>query len=194
MKSPLPVFTLLAAGFALAACSSGSQRQNAAASPESSSSDTVPNVCAQLTKADVAPFFKVPIATVLPRENLSGPIAGCSYDTAVGRSGIDVTVVIGPQAQQVYAANATDDGKPAIPITGLGDKAVRRANDVWITAIKGDVMCSVSGKHGSPGARGTGEIVGLEQYDTNDDVPDAIAQPVAQRLATLCQKFFSAGR
>lgn len=101
---------------------------------------------------------------------------------------------MGPQAQQSYNGNATDDGKPGIPIAGLGDKAVRRDGDVWITAIKGDTTCSVSGKHGSVGARGTGEIVGLEQYDTNDDIPDAVAQPVAQRLALCAKGPFSAGR
>ncbi|HEY1656444.1 MAG TPA: DUF3558 family protein [Candidatus Tumulicola sp.] len=201
------LYILAGAGIviALAACSSGSThsedaRSATAATAEAqsgataASSDTLGgnnyDPCVKLSKADVAPFFLHPITDVRKQE-FAGQAAGCSYDTADGRSAIDITTVTGSQAQRFYDAGAMQDGKPGIPLGNIGDKAVRSAGDVWVTAIRGDVFCSVSGKHGSIAARGTGEIVGLQDYDTNDAIPDSVAQPVALRLAALCQKLFA---
>jgi len=140
----------------------------------------------------MAPYFTAPIATVR-RDDLVGQAAGCQYATAAGRSSINVVVVTGSQAQAFFNASKTDNGVAGAAMSAIGDNAVRSAHDVWVSAIKANVFCGISGQHGAVAAKGTGELAGLKDYDTNDDVPDAVAAPVAARLGATCSKLFSTG-
>ncbi len=148
--------------------------------------------CKKLALADVQVFFLAPV-TMKPETDLVGPAAGCTFSTADGVSSLQILTVTGPQAEGFYTHNLKEDDVAAVPVAGVGDRAVRDPKDVWVYAMKDGVFCMVHGAHGSTGGTGTGQLKGLRNFDVSSDVPDAVGAAVAAQLGTLCNKIYGSG-
>lgn len=165
---------------------------------DASDSDGVPlngnayDPCKKLALADVQAFFLAPV-TMKPQTDLMGPAAGCIFSTADGVSSLQILTVTGPQAESFYTHNLKEDGVVAVPVAGVGDRAVRDPKDVWVYAMKDGVFCMVHGAHGSTAGTGTGQLKGLRNFEVSSDVPDAVAAAVALQLGTLCNKIYGSG-
>jgi hypothetical protein len=171
------------------ATSGADDSPNAEASAMPWGGDNAYNPSTKLTKADVQPFFTVPIE--MKREtDLTGQAAGCLFSTSEDDGPrLQIVTVTGPQADSFYSGNASQDGVPGVPLAGVGEKAIREAKDVWVYAMNGGVFCMIHGERGG----GTAKFVGLKKYGRSDAIPDAIAQPVATQLGTLCNKIYGSG-
>ncbi|HEY6456270.1 MAG TPA: hypothetical protein VIY90_13440 [Steroidobacteraceae bacterium] len=85
------------------------------------------------------------------------------------------------------------NGKPGVPLTGVGDKAFRQSGDVTVYAVKGSKFCAVQVGHAAYGAPDAAavEMRGIDVSDVRaGNIPDAKAQPVAAKLGALCNKIF----
>ena len=146
--------------------------------------DTVGNLCEKLSVADVQPFFKGPITK----------IEGCRFRTNSGH-GAQLQIMTGTSDSMIAHEAMTEKykGKAGIPLSGIGDKAIRQPGDVWVYAVKGGVFCAVQGGHAAYGAPDAAsvEMRGIDVADVRaGNIPDAKAQPVAQKLGALCNKLF----
>jgi len=99
-------------------------------------------------------------------------------------------------AAEMFAGKPpTDDGKPGVALTGIGDKAIRESNDVWVYAQKGNMFCMVHADHSYAHAGNIELMRGLNLSDSRaGKVPAATAQIVAEALGTLCNRAFGSGK
>ena len=147
--------------------------------------DAVGKLCEKLTVADVQPFFKGPVKK----------IEGCRFRTSGGH-GAQLQILTGT-SDSMFAREAMTEkykGKPGVPLSGIGDKAIRQPGDVWVYAVKGGVFCAVQGGHAAYGAPDAAsvEMRGIDVADVRaGNIPDAKAQPIAQKLGALCNKIFT---
>jgi hypothetical protein len=99
---------------------------------------------------------------------------------------IDVLVLSGSSATTEYS----DVSEGGVSVPGVGDKAVRAPGEISVNALHGDTYCSVS--VGDPG-----DVPGIADFETanegSSDIPDAIADPAAAALGTLCNRIFGTG-
>jgi len=150
--------------------------------------------CEKLSVADVQPFFNTPIKKISDPPS-DAPIQSCSFARLDGIEGIQITSVVGSMVGSFTAKPATDDGKPGIPLSGIGDSAVRESKDIWVYAIRKGVFCMIHGDHAGENAQGSvEEIRGLKRSDSiAGTIPAATAQAVAQTLRTYCNKIWGSG-
>ncbi|HEY2782695.1 MAG TPA: hypothetical protein VGI90_18070 [Steroidobacteraceae bacterium] len=143
--------------------------------------------CVKLTAALVQPFFTAPVTLRQKNEPKAETSAECFFDTADGESEFQVYTATGEVADMFYNDNLKQDGVPSIPVSGVGDKAVREPHDIWIYARKGAVFCMI---HGDLHTRS--QVRGLQKF-ADKPVPDDIATRYAQQLGTLCNRLFGSG-
>jgi hypothetical protein len=142
--------------------------------------------CVKLSAALVQPFFTAPIK-LRQKEQPSDSSAECFFDTADGESEFQVYTATGELADMFYNGNLKQDGVPSVPISGVGDKAVREPHDIWVYARKGAVFCMI---HGDRHTRS--QVRGLQKL-ADKPVPDELATRYAQQLGTLCNRLFGSG-
>ena len=143
--------------------------------------------CVKLTAALVQPFFTAPITLRQKDEPKSDSSAECFFDTADGESEFQVYTATRELADMFYKGNLKQDGVPSVPVSGVGDQAVREPHDIWVYARKGAVFCMV---HGDLHTRS--QVRGLQKF-ADKPVPDDIANRYAQQLGTLCNRLFGSG-
>lgn len=143
--------------------------------------------CVKLTAAVVQPFFTAPVKLRQKDEPKSDSSAECFFDTADGESEFQVYTATGDLADAFYNENLKQDGVPSVPITGVGDKAVREPHDIWLYARKGSVFCMI---HGDRHTRR--QVRGLQKF-ADKPIPDDLATRYAQQLGTLCNRIFGSG-
>ena len=158
--------------FLIAACSqpgSGSGANSGKAADPSAAGATG-NACERklISAQDVAGLFNEPIAG---SRNIPGDPQSCEFTTS-GYSSLTISVRPGHGVAAVgmYTSGKMDEYEKSVPLTGVGDAAVRSLLLNRIVARKGDLLCEVTG----PGAvKGT------------DD-------PATHALGALCNKIFAA--
>ena len=202
MKSTVKQFALRAACVVLMSLAAGCSASHApasgqalAAAPEQQS-DEVNNFrpCDKLSVADVQPFFNTPIKKVADAPS-DAPVQNCSFETTDGIQGIQIMTAVGSTVRAFTDKPPTDDGKPGVPLSGIGDQAVRESNDIWVYALKNGSFCMIHGDHSGENAQGSiEELRGLKLSDSlAHTIPAATAQRVAQNLGTLCNKVWGSG-
>ena len=191
---PRPWQVAIPALVCLAACLVGGAPLAATSSDDSSGEVNHFRPCEKLSVADVQPFFNTPIKKISDPPS-DAPVQSCSFATIDGIQGIQITTVVGSMVGGFTTKPPTDDGKPGIPLSGIGDSAVRESKDIWVYAIKKGVFCMIHGDHAGENAQGSiEEIRGLKLSDSiSGTIPAATAQAVAQNLGTLCNKIWGSG-
>ena len=116
-----------------------------------------------------------------------------------------IALQVGEDLDAIKAAPFTGSGRTVADelthmVATIGENMnIRRAR---VLSVTGGVVATYVHNTLKPGlgkigvlvaVEGTGEMAGLKDYDTDDDVPDAAALPVATHLAALCTKLFAAG-
>jgi hypothetical protein len=98
----------------------------------------------------------------------------------------EVMTVTGAQAARYYDGTLPQvGGATAKAVPGIGDKAVRGAEDVQVHALKGNVFCMFSaGKDARDSLKGFESCAGKP-------IPDNLAGPEAEKLAAICTKLFN---
>ena len=187
----------LAAVMCLAAgCSDShsSQAAHAAAASADDSSDEVNHFqpCEKLSVADVQPFFNTPIKKIAELPS-SAPSQNRNFATIDGIQGIQISTIVGSMVKAFTDKLPTDDSKPGIPLSGIGDSAIRESNDIWVYAIKNGVFCMIHGDHAGENAQGSVEEIRGQSLTLFHTIPAATAQAVAQNLGTLCNKIWGSG-
>ena len=143
--------------------------------------------CVKLNVALVQPFFTAPITLRRKDEPKSDSSAECFFDTADGESEFQVYTATGDLADMLYKENLKQDGVPSVPISGVGDQAVREPRDIWVYARRAAVFCMI---HGDLHTRS--QVRGLRKY-ADKPIPDDLATRYAQQLGTLCNRLFGSG-
>ncbi len=190
------------AALALSACSSGGAPSASAsagagdggptAAPQTASTGTAGisagaiDVCAVVTAADVASLFSGPAgATTEP--GLVGGASGCSYASNQTDEGFTIEVVTGDQAAAYWSGNTPPQGQDdTIPLTGIGDKAMRAAGAADFVSLKGSIFCEAE-----VGSEDPDTFTGLATPDASDNVPDDSATAFAEKIGQLCNKIFA---
>ena len=193
----------LVAALALAACSGGSAATTPAASgsvgggssatpqtpPAGSGGGSSPvDVCAMVTAADVASLYSGPVTT-RTEPGLVGEASGCEYISKQypDDESLTIEVVAGDLAATFWAGNIPPQGTDSIPVSGIGDKAMRGPGAPDLVSIKGSVFCEVEAGSGN-----TEIYTGLATPDASDNVPDDSATAFAEKMGALCDKIFAA--
>lgn len=139
--------------------------------------------CALLTKADVQPFFSVPIVTQLPQP-IPGTCEWAANDSPGGvNTSLDVWVTTGQDALDSWTV-ASGPG-PKTMFSGVGDQAEHYPNDPDFVSNKGDVTCKIT-------TVGSAHLAGKMDYPVAA-IPDAAATQIAQAYGTLCNKIYGSG-
>ena len=146
-------------------------------------SSTPLDPCTRLTKADVQPFFSVPVATEVP-----GPMPGtCEWSASDSPGGVstslEVVVITGQAAVDAWAL-ASEPG-PKTEFGGVGDQAEHYPDVPDLVSNKGDVTCKVT-------TLGYAHLAGKMDYPPAA-IPDAAATQIAQAYGTLCNKIYGSG-
>ena len=145
--------------------------------------------CQKLTKADVQPFFTVPIVIETPEPWDTATLKGCSF-SASGTLGttLSVKITAGDDAQTMALMNqgATDQ----TTFSGVGNSAWHLKGSTEMSAQEGTtnnpLYCSVS-------TTGWKELAGKKDLADVTNIPDATATTIAQQYGTLCNKIFGNG-
>ncbi len=157
-----------------------------AAPPGSTSAQAEIDPCVKLTKADVQPFFSVPVVSQLPRPKEVGDT--CEWGGNDGNGGIptslDVNVATGPDAI-TYFSLAAGPTSGYTMFSGVGDQAAHLPGDPDFESIKGQILCRIS-------TLGYQHLAGKMDYQPGS-MPDAAATQIAQQYGTLCNKIFGSG-
>jgi len=195
---------MIALTVALAACSGGgagspssggaggsgttqpTDASEAGSTPGATSAQAAIDPCVKLTKADVQPFFSVPVVTQLPRPKAIGDT--CEWGGNDGNGGIptslDVNVATGPDATSFWSqADGPTSGYTMF--TGVGDQAAHLPGDPDFDSIKGQILCRIW-------TLGYPHLAGKMDYQPGS-MPDAAATQIAQQYGTLCNKIFGSG-
>jgi len=139
--------------------------------------------CALLTKADVQPFFSVPVVTQLPQP-IPGTCEWAANDSPGGvNTSLDVWVTTGQDALDSWTV-ASGPG-PKTMFSGVGDQAEHYPNDPDFVSNKGDVTCKIT-------TVGSAHLAGKMDYPVAA-IPDAAATQIAQAYGTLCNKIYGSG-
>jgi hypothetical protein len=99
------------------------------------------NVCSLLPAATVAQVTGEPITVATEQDTPSVKLYSCSYTSANGASGLDVSV-LAMYAAAGYEGTLNANGSGAKQISGLGDKAFSAITG--LTALYGNVSINVS--------------------------------------------------
>ena len=159
------------------------------AAPSSAATAVAIDPCQKLTKADVQPFFTVPIATELPDAYNTATTKGCSFSVA-GAFGttLSIKVVVGGDAQTMQLLQKNDT--QAVTFSGVGVTAHHPPGSTEFTAQEGTdadpEYCGVS-------TTGWKELAGKKDLPDVTSIPDATATMIAQQYGTLCNKLFGSG-
>jgi hypothetical protein len=184
------------AALAVAACAGGgsaptstpvSATQGPAAADTGGSGAGHLDVCQIVTQADVAPFFTGPM-TAEEDTSQTGEYSQCFYQVTPhdGLPPMQIYVVNGDQAATALGS-FSGGNEGALPMSGIGDQAVRQPGQASFAAIKGSTFCSVQ-----LGAGNSAHYAGLPAPGADGNLPDAAAAAYALRLAALCDKIWAA--
>jgi hypothetical protein len=145
------------------------------------------DVCAVVTAADVASLFSGPV-TAKVEPDLVGAASGCQYVATKfpGRESLSIEVIAGDQAASFWTGSIPPQGEGSIPISGIGDRAMRKPGTPDVVSIKGSIFCEAEA-----GSSNTGTYVGLASPDSSGNVPDDSASAFAERIGALCDKIFA---
>ncbi len=201
-RSAVPSAAALAAVCLIATgCSkSSSGNANAAGTPKASNAATTSGdsgggggpTCKQLTFAQVQPLIDIKVISLKTTAlNIGGTGQQCEFDAKGSDStgAITVQVLRGSGGTQAYNEAVTGEDKP-VAVPGVGDKASRDTESGSVSALKGDLFCSVtySSSDEIPGvgpleeAHGATNNIGENYYDT-----------IAQAMGTLCNRVYGTG-
>jgi hypothetical protein len=174
---------ILSSAIAAAASASGSGGTPAASGASGAPIDP----CTKLTKADVQPFFTVPIATALPSVLNTALTKGCTWSAADGSAETSVALLVrtGDDASTEWMEATT--GNP-VKFSGVGDQAEHIPGISDFVSIKAGVVCSIT----TLGRTHLAPLAGLT-LDSQDLLSDADATTVAQQFGTLCNKIYGSG-
>lgn len=155
----------------IAACSQQSPGAGASSGQPTGSSSAAPgNACERkvITAQDVAALFTVPITT---SKNIPGDPQSCEFSTA-GFSSVTISVRPGHgmAAVGMYTSGKMSEFEQSVPLTGVGDAAVRSLLLNRIVARKGDLLCEITGPGNGKGA----------------------GDPAIHILGALCNRIFAA--
>jgi hypothetical protein len=200
----LPSVAIAAALFCFGSACSNQHSSNEADGQSSESAQTTDQSqnaksqsCEQLSVADVQPFYKSPVAkTTVDQNSVVQGTSECFFKTTPQGSSLQIITTSSAALIAQDAMTAKHDGKPGVPLPGIGDKAIRQADDVWVFATQGGVFCAVQGNHAADSAQNAAalELRGLKTSDVRSGkIPDATAQALAEQLGTLCNKIFGSG-
>jgi hypothetical protein len=193
---------VVAVALAVAACSSGgaaptltvptsnglpaiSAGPDATTAPTDATGGTTGAIdpCQRLTKADVQPFFSVPVVTQLPSP-VPGTCEWSANDTPGGVStAMDVGVLTGQDALDSWSL--ADGPGTKTMFSGVGDQAEHYPGSTDFVSIKGDVLCKIT-------TVGASHLAGKMNYDPTA-IPDAAATQIAQSYGTLCNRIYGSG-
>ena len=194
---------LLAAAIAPAACSTGASVPASsgpltagvppsvaasgalASGGTSTGGDSALDPCTRLTKADVQPFFDIPVVTELPGPTPLGLLCEFAANDAPGgvSTSLDIDIQTGPDATLRWQVATTGGGQTMF--SGVGDQAEHLPGAPDFLAIKGDVVCGIT-------TVGWTHLAGKAAYQPGS-IPDAVATQIAQSYGTLCNKIFGSG-
>lgn len=142
--------------------------------------------CVKLTKADVQPFFSVPVVTALPGPKAVGDT--CEWGGNDGGGGaatsLDINVRTGQDAIDGWST-ATGVPGTVTMFSGVGDQAEHFPGDPDFVSIKGDILCGLT-------TSGYLHLAGKMNYQPGS-MPDPAATQIAQQYGTLCNKIFGSG-
>ncbi len=144
--------------------------------------------CKKLTKADVQPFFTVPIVTQLPTAFNSALTKGCEWATSSGgaiATSLDVVVRVGDDASQAWTMATSG---PVIRFSGVGDAAEHVSGDSAFVSEKDGVVCAIT----TLGRTQLAPLASLT-YNGNAELSDSDATAAAQQFGTLCNKIYGSG-
>ena len=145
--------------------------------------------CRLLTKADVQPFFTVPVVNELPEVYNTATTKGCSFSVAGPiPTTLSIKVVVGDDAQTMQLLQKSDTQEVAF--SGVGVTAHHPRGSTEFSAQEGTeanpVYCAVS-------TTGWKELAGKKDLVDVTTIPDATATTIAQQYGTLCNKLFGSG-
>lgn len=146
------------------------------------------DVCAVVTPDDLAAIASGPM-TASPEPGLVGTAAGCVYLSKQfpANEGLSIEVVTGDMAANFWNGNVPPGGtNDTIPLTGIGDKAMRAPGAPDFVSLKGSTFCEIEA-----GSANTQIYSGLASPDASDNVPDGSATAFAEKLGQLCNKIFA---
>jgi len=151
--------------------------------------------CDRISAADVQPFFTAPVKKRAPESNDDGSSWNCYFDVTVDNGPtLQILTAIGPAASFFKGRSLTDDGKPGVALTGVGDTAFREHDDIWVYAWKGAMFCMIHSDHSYAQAGDVEMMRGLRLSDSRaKKIPAATAQVLAEALGTLCNRVFGSG-
>jgi hypothetical protein len=99
---------------------------------------------------------------------------------------MSIYVVSGDQGPIAFQG-FTGGNEEHVPLSGIGDQAVRTPGTPSFAAIKGSTLCSVQ-----LGSGNSAHYAGLPSADAQGNLPDAGAEAYALRLGALCDKIWAA--
>ncbi len=145
--------------------------------------------CTKLTKADVQPFFTVPVVTELPDSWDTATTKGCEFSAAgIAGTTLGIKVVSGDDAQTMALLQKSDTEE--VQFSGVGSGAEHPHGSTEFTAQEGTTAapeyCGIS-------TTGWKELAGKKDVADATQIPDATATTIAQQYGTLCNKLFGSG-
>ena len=190
-QSALQVRAELTSLAAAAPTSPGSAPTTPSGAAPSSAQATVVAIdpCQKLTKADVQPFFTVPVVTELPEVYDTATTKGCSFSVAGAiATTLSIKVVVGDDAQTMQLLQTGDTQE--VTFSGVGVTAQHPKGSTEFSAQEGTaadpVYCAVS-------TTGWKQLAGKKDLADVTAIPDATATTIAQQYGTLCNKLFGSG-
>lgn len=162
---------------------------SSSAAVSETSAVTAIDPCQKLTKADVQPFFTVPIVIESPEPWDTPTTKGCSFSASgtVGTT-LSVKITAGDDAQTMALLQTTDTSE--VSFSGVGASAFHPSGSTEMTAQEGTkdnpLFCSIS-------TTGWKELAGKKDLADVTNIPDATATTVAQQYGTLCNRIFGNG-
>jgi hypothetical protein len=146
------------------------------------------DVCAAISPADLDTIFDGG-ATGTAEAGLTGMASGCSFVSKKfpDDEGIAIEVVTGPDAATFWTGNTTGaNGDDTIPVSGIGDQAMRAPGTADFVSIKGSIFCEAE-----TGSGNTEVYLGVVAPDASNNLPDDAANFFAQRVGKLCNDVFA---
>jgi hypothetical protein len=194
VTAPGRIVVGIVVSFAVAACSGGAAptATPAGAGPIATpgGAGTAPgviDVCAAVTTARLASVFTGPV-TATTEQGLTGTASGCQYVSKQfpDEEGLSIEVVTGDEAATFWTGNIPPQGQDSIPLTGIGDEAMRAAGAPDFVSIKGSIFCEAEAGSGN-----TEVYAGLASPDPSDHVPEDAATAFAEKLGAVCNDVFA---
>ncbi len=157
--------------------------------PTSGAAVVAKDPCQLLTKADVQPFFTVPVVNELPEVYNTATTKGCAFSAAGAiATTLSIKVVVGDDAQTMELLQKSDTQE--VTFSGVGVTAQHPHGSTEFSAQEGTeaspMYCAVS-------TTGWKELAGKKDLADVTTIPDATATTIAQQYGTLCNKLFGSG-